>query len=386
MVRRWRAATPLLRRTLPRGVRRAWSRSACSRRSSSSAARSGRVVRRRPSGCCGGCASPGIAGALWLGLMRRRLLVGEVLGRLAARLSNGVDACRLREVLRAALAIRRSRCWSRTAPCAGSTATGTVTADCRPGHGRTATLIPDGNGAAAVALMHGDALRADQELLSAISALVLGTVRRRTRRARLAAAMRQLEQSRRRIAEAADLERARIERDLHDGAQQRLMMLRIRLSLAEELLQHRPAPPGPTPSATWGTRPSGRSTSCAPWRTASIRRSSATAGWRRRCAAWRPGADRPAAPADGRAHPPLRSRSRPPSTSPASRRCRTRSSTRPTASAVWVRLHQGPTPCRSRCGTTAPASPPARESAPGPRSCTPGCATCATGSRPWADG
>ena len=49
--------------------------------------------------------------------------------------------------------------------------------------------------------------------------------------------MRQLEQSRRRIAEAGDLERARIERDLHDGAQQRLMMLRIRLSLVEEQLR-----------------------------------------------------------------------------------------------------------------------------------------------------
>ena len=34
-----------------------------------------------------------------------------------------------------------------------------------------------------------------------------------------------------------DLERARIERDLHDGAQQRLMMLRIRLSLVEEQLR-----------------------------------------------------------------------------------------------------------------------------------------------------
>ena len=38
-----------------------------------------------------------------------------------------------------------------------------------------------------------------------------------------------------RIARAADLERSRIERDLHDGAQQRLIGLRIKLSIAEEL-------------------------------------------------------------------------------------------------------------------------------------------------------
>jgi signal transduction histidine kinase len=42
--------------------------------------------------------------------------------------------------------------------------------------------------------------------------------------------------SRRRIAEAGDLGRARIERDLHDGAQQRLVALRIRLGMAEDLL------------------------------------------------------------------------------------------------------------------------------------------------------
>ncbi len=40
-------------------------------------------------------------------------------------------------------------------------------------------------------------------------------------------AMSGLEDSRRRIAEAGDVERVRIERDLHDGAQQRLVALRI---------------------------------------------------------------------------------------------------------------------------------------------------------------
>jgi signal transduction histidine kinase len=47
--------------------------------------------------------------------------------------------------------------------------------------------------------------------------------------------MTELDVSRKRIARAADLERSRIERDLHDGAQQRLIGLRIKLTLAEEL-------------------------------------------------------------------------------------------------------------------------------------------------------
>jgi signal transduction histidine kinase len=53
--------------------------------------------------------------------------------------------------------------------------------------------------------------------------------------------LRQLEESRMRIARAADLERSRIERDLHDGAQQRLIGLRIKLSIAEELEDPTPA-------------------------------------------------------------------------------------------------------------------------------------------------
>lgn len=40
--------------------------------------------------------------------------------------------------------------------------------------------------------------------------------------------------------EAADAERARIERDLHDGAQQRLVALRIQIELAQEALESDP--------------------------------------------------------------------------------------------------------------------------------------------------
>jgi len=46
----------------------------------------------------------------------------------------------------------------------------------------------------------------------------------------------ELRRSRARVAQAADTERRRIERDLHDGAQQRLIALRVKLSLAEEIM------------------------------------------------------------------------------------------------------------------------------------------------------
>jgi signal transduction histidine kinase len=70
--------------------------------------------------------------------------------------------------------------------------------------------------------------------------MVLAGWRHERLAADLGRAMSDLDESRRRIAEAADVERARIERDLHDGAQQRLVALRIRLGIAEDLLKTNP--------------------------------------------------------------------------------------------------------------------------------------------------
>ena len=55
--------------------------------------------------------------------------------------------------------------------------------------------------------------------------------------AELRASTRELEASRRRLVDAADSERQRIERDLHDGVQQHILGLRLRLDLASEALK-----------------------------------------------------------------------------------------------------------------------------------------------------
>ena len=95
-----------------------------------------------------------------------------------------------------------------------------------PGPGRTLREIRDGSGPIAAIVMD-DGLDADDELVDAIVARGGGaggpaeadsSCRQRPRR---------LPQG----ATAADVERRRIERDLHDGAQQRLIALRMRLSL-----------------------------------------------------------------------------------------------------------------------------------------------------------
>ncbi len=54
--------------------------------------------------------------------------------------------------------------------------------------------------------------------------------------AELNASQRELAASRRRVVEASDAERRRIERDLHDGAQQRLVSLGVRLRLLDSLI------------------------------------------------------------------------------------------------------------------------------------------------------
>ena len=56
----------------------------------------------------------------------------------------------------------------------------------------------------------------------------------------LRGSLRNVEESRRRLETAAATERRRIERDLHDGAQQRLVTLRVQLELVEEELRRDP--------------------------------------------------------------------------------------------------------------------------------------------------
>jgi signal transduction histidine kinase len=101
-------------------------------------------------------------------------------------------------------------------------------------------MVLDGDDPA-IAIVHGRDLRADHDLIAAAGSLVIAALRHQRLAARLATSSAQLDESRRRMVRAADVERARIERDLHDGAQQRLITLRIHLSLAEELLRADPA-------------------------------------------------------------------------------------------------------------------------------------------------
>jgi signal transduction histidine kinase len=97
-----------------------------------------------------------------------------------------------------------------------------------PGDRLAATLL-ERDGEVLGALVHDAALREEPELLDAVAA----AARLALHNERLAAAVRaqldEVQASRQRIVAAGEAERARLERDLHDGAQQRLVALALRL-------------------------------------------------------------------------------------------------------------------------------------------------------------
>ena len=58
--------------------------------------------------------------------------------------------------------------------------------------------------------------------------------------AELESELHELREASARLSSAVERERRRIERDLHDGAQQRLVALRVRLGLVREMVELRP--------------------------------------------------------------------------------------------------------------------------------------------------
>jgi signal transduction histidine kinase len=173
---------------------------------------------------------PGVAAGFLVGLLRRRMMVAQVLARVTTATS-ALDPRRLRDTLAAALDDAGIEVLTPgDEPGVWHDTQGRVRQPAFDGHVVTLLTHRDGEPAA---LVHDPTLLDDDELLPAVRSLVLATLQHE----RLTA---ELEHSRTRIARAADIERSRIERDLHDGAQQRLIGLRIRLSLAEELSQADP--------------------------------------------------------------------------------------------------------------------------------------------------
>jgi signal transduction histidine kinase len=101
------------------------------------------------------------------------------------------------------------------------------------------------DGRCVAALVHDASLRDAPELLEAVTSAAGLALENERLHAELRSHVDELRESRARIVEAGDAERRRIERNLHDGAQQRLVTMSLQLRLLEAKLRTDPEEAAP---------------------------------------------------------------------------------------------------------------------------------------------
>lgn len=167
---------------------------------------------------------------LW-GLLRAHLGQAAV-SRLAIELRRPESRAPLIESLRRALGDRSLDLvlWSRPAG-------GYVTAEGRPvslpsaGDDRAVTQL-DGQDGPLAALLHDSALAEQRSLVDGVAAVAQLAIENERLHAEVKAQLEEVRASRERIVRAGDEERRRVERNIHDGAQQRLVSLSLALGMA----------------------------------------------------------------------------------------------------------------------------------------------------------
>jgi signal transduction histidine kinase len=174
-------------------------------------------------------------------LLQRRLARGAVAG-LVVELGEGATSISLREALARALR-DPSLELAYWVPASGRY----VDADGAPlelpqaGRDRAATVV-EREGEPVAALIHDPAVAENDELVQSVCAAAALTLENARLQAELRARLAELQASRARLVSATEFERRRIERDLHDGTQQRLVSIAMALGLAEsKLAADRPA-------------------------------------------------------------------------------------------------------------------------------------------------
>jgi signal transduction histidine kinase len=175
----------------------------------------------------------GFALALW----QAALYAGAALKMIMTRLGDREDAAHFREIVAGALDDPRLELAFEIKH--GSRffvdANGDQIDIGRPGADRSATPIQH-QGQTVAYMLHDDALETDPELVQAAGQAVLLALETGRLESEVESKTAQLRRSSRRIVAAGEAERQRIERDLHDGAQQRLMAIHVKLALLRDRL------------------------------------------------------------------------------------------------------------------------------------------------------
>jgi signal transduction histidine kinase len=178
--------------------------------------------------------------AFLVGLLRSRFGQAEAVTSVVSRMSEGGGRTALRDALAEALGdpgLELAYWVPQTSSYVDSD--GRPAALPEAGSGKFATeVVHDGDPVAAI--IHDASLENERDLVQTVGAAAALTLENERLDVELRATVAELRASRSRIVEAGYEQRRRLERDLHDGAQQRLMALGINLRLARDRIARDP--------------------------------------------------------------------------------------------------------------------------------------------------
>jgi signal transduction histidine kinase len=175
------------------------------------------------------------------GLLRSRVVQGGAVSELLRRMGDAPDGTTLRELLSRALGDRSlqvvywlddSQRWVDHS--------GKPTALPEQDDPARAWTPVEREGRRVGAIVHDRSLCEDEELIRSVAVAAGLSIENERLQAQLRARVEELRRSRARIVEAGTAERRRLERNLHDGAQQRLVALSLTMRLAQGRLRKDP--------------------------------------------------------------------------------------------------------------------------------------------------
>jgi signal transduction histidine kinase len=178
--------------------------------------------------------------AFLVGLLRSRFSEADAISALLAQLGEGGGRGALRDALADALGdpTLELAYWVPGQDAYLDADGQAVRVDPAP-EGKVSTVI-EHEGERIAAIVHSPGLAEERELVQTAGAAAGLTLRNERLAAELRAKVAELQASRSRIVQAGYEQRRRLERDLHDGAQQRLMALGIDLRMVRERIEHDP--------------------------------------------------------------------------------------------------------------------------------------------------
>ena len=179
-----------------------------------------------------------------IGLLRSRISRAEAVGDLVAGMATSGEGPGLRDALVEALSDRSVQLAYWVPETGGYVDAGGMRIEPTAAGGARQWTEVSHDGKRVGAIIHDGRLDEAEELVASVASAAGLRMENERLDAELRARLEELRASRARIVEAGYRERRRVERDLHDGAQQRLMALALNLKLARTRLDADPAEAG----------------------------------------------------------------------------------------------------------------------------------------------